>query len=387
MTVLGTRPEAIKLAPVVTELSRQRGRFRSVLVSSGQHVELLAPLVALFGLTVDHDLAVMRPGQHLNQLFARVVDSLDPVLDAVRPDALLVQGDTTTAAAAALAAFHRRIPVGHVEAGLRTDDPNSPFPEEMNRRLITRLARWHFAGTRRNVAALRREGVPREGIALTGNPVVDAMEWLGSRGPQSDRVADLLARTNGLKRITLTTHRRESFESALEANLRVLRAFVERHPDTALIFPMHPNPVVREKASAALAGAERVFLTDPFDYPDFIALLRNSWLIASDSGGVQEEAPSLGVPLLVLRQSTERPEAVECGAATLAPTADILADALNAAYWNGGRHGASGRAGDRAGDCAGRPNPFGDGRAARRIAAVLFRELSGRPRRAREVSR
>jgi UDP-N-acetylglucosamine 2-epimerase (non-hydrolysing) len=404
MTVFGTRPEVIKLAPVVTELARRSTRFRSVVVSSGQHVELLDPFVKLFGLTVDHDLAAMRPGQHLNQLFARVTRTLDPILDAVRPDAVLVQGDTTTAVAAALAAFQRRVPVGHVEAGLRTGDPHSPFPEEMNRRLIARLARWHFAGTRQNVTALRREGVPAAGIFRTGNPVVDALRWLGDRPPQSDRLRDILAATTGLKRITLTAHRRESFGTALERTLRVARHFLDRHPDTALVFPMHPNPVVREKAYSVLGGVERAHLTDPFDYPDFIALLRHSWLIASDSGGVQEEAPSLGVPLLVLRESTERPEAVACGAATLAPTADAFAALLDAAYWSAG--GDSAPASDPSGHetevddseappirpaapvpASARRNPFGDGRAAVRIANVLTRELSGTPARKREAVR
>lgn len=394
LTVFGTRPEVIKLAPVVAELARRPTLFRPVVVSSGQHVELLAPFVNLFSLSVDHDLAVMRPGQPLNQLFARVVSALDPLLESIRPEVVLVQGDTTTAVAAAVAAFHRRIPVGHVEAGLRTADPQSPFPEEMNRRLISRLARWHFAGTRENVHALRREGVPKAAVFLTGNPVVDALAWLGERGPESERLRGLLSATAGLKRITLTTHRRESFAAALEQNLRVARGFVERHPDTALIFPMHPNPIVREKAYSVLAGVKRVFLTDPFDYPDFIALLRNSWLIASDSGGVQEEAPSLGVPLIVLRESTERPEAVACGAATLAPTADAFAEQLEAA-----RRRATDAALDETEVDDGDPppavptpppafrvaNPFGDGRAAKRIGNVLARELSAVPAVLREA--
>ncbi len=395
MTVFGTRPEVIKLAPVVAELARRPARFRSVVVSSGQHVELLDPFVKLFGLTVDHDLAAMRPGQQLTQLFARVAQALDPILDTVRPDVVLVQGDTTTAVAAALAAFHRRIPVGHVEAGLRTGDPQSPFPEEMNRRLISRLARWHFAGTRDNVLALRREGVPPASIFLTGNPVVDALQGLGNR-PPSDRLAKLLAATDGLKRIALTTHRRESFPAALEQNLRALRSFLDRHPDTALIFPMHPNPIVRAKAYSVLAGVERAHLTEPFDYPDFIALLRHSWRIASDSGGVQEEAPSLGVPLIVLRESTERLEAVACGAATLAPTAAALAEALTEAYWatadTPGAPSADASSHETEVDFGEVPpvapavrNPFGDGRAAKRIANVLVRELSGIPAAVREA--
>lgn len=364
LLVFGTRPEVIKLAPVIAALERQRRAFRTVNVSSGQHPDLLAPFVRLFGLRVDHDLQVMRPGQPLTALFARVLTGLDAILEAERPDAVLVQGDTTTAAAAALAAFHRRIPVGHVEAGLRTDDPLSPFPEETNRRLVTRLARWHFAGTRNHVRTLRREGVPRDTIRLTGNPVVDALRRIGTAGPRSPRVQAILDATRGLKRVVLTTHRRESFGGVLEGNLRVLRAFVARRPDTALVFPVHPNPSVRAAAEAVLANSDRVHLTDPLEYPDFIGLLASAWVIASDSGGVQEEAPSLGVPLLVLRESTERPEAIESGVAKLAPTPDALAGMLEAAY-------AAPAAAARA-----VRNPFGDGRAAGRIVRSLRRFLT-----------
>lgn len=364
LTVFGTRPEVIKLAPVIAELERRPRTFRTVNVSSGQHPDLLAPFVRLFGVRVDHDLAVMRPGQPLSTLFARVLTGLDPLLEAERPDAVLVQGDTTTAAAAALAAFHRKIPVGHVEAGLRTDDPLSPFPEETNRRLVTRLARWHFAGTRNHVRTLLREGVPRGTIFHTGNPVVDALRRIGTAGPRSPRLQAVLDATRGLKRIVLTTHRRESFGEVLDGNLRALREFVSRHADTALIFPVHPNPAVRSAAGAILTGCDRIHLTDPLDYPNFIGLLAQAWRIASDSGGVQEEAPSLGVPLLVLRESTERPEAIEAGAARLAPTPERLAELLEEAY-----------AAPPALPCAGR-NPFGDGRAAVRIVRALRRLLA-----------
>lgn len=367
LTVFGTRPEVIKLAPVIAELERRSNTFRAVNVSSGQHPDLLAPFVKLFGVRVDRDLAVMRPGQPLSLLFARVLSELDPVLEEVHPDAVLVQGDTTTAVAAALAAFHRGVPVGHVEAGLRTDDPLSPFPEEMNRRLVTRVARWHFAGTRNHCRTLRHEGVPRDAILRTGNPVVDALKRIGTARPPSPRLQAILDATRGLKRVVLTTHRRESFGSVLEGNLRALREFVARHTDTALVFPVHPNPAVRAVTDATLAGRERVHLTDPLDYPDFIGLLSGAWLIASDSGGVQEEAPSLGVPLLVLRESTERPEAIEAGAARLAPTPERLAQMLEEAH--AGRAQESERA---------VRNPFGDGFAARRIVRALAHFLKAR---------
>jgi UDP-N-acetylglucosamine 2-epimerase (non-hydrolysing) len=362
-TLFGTRPEIIKLAPVIAELERRPKEFRTVNISSGQQPDLLDPFVEWFGLRIDHDLMVMRPGQPLNVLFARVLEQLDPQLDRLRPQVVLVQGDTTTAAAGALAAFQRRIPIGHVEAGLRTGNPYSPFPEEMNRRLITRLAKWHFAGTANHTNNLLAEGIDPAAIFETGNPVVDALQSLGKDDARSQRLNAVLDRTAGLKRIAVTTHRRENFAGKLEENLRVLRQFVERHADTAIIFPMHPNPIVRENAYSVLGGHDRIQLTEPFDYPDFIALLKASWIIASDSGGVQEEAPSLGKILLVMRESTERPEALETGLVKLAGTPRELAIMLDQVY---------------ATDATSVPttNPFGDGRAAERIADVLARQLA-----------
>ena len=399
LTAFGTRPELIKLGPVLAELETRADDFRTINVNTGQHADLLAPFLKLFGTRIDHDLEVMRPGQALNPLFARILNDIDPLLESHRPDVVLVQGDTTTAAAVALAAFQRKIPVGHVEAGLRTDDPQSPFPEEMNRRLISRVARWHFAGTTNHVRTLRREGVPREDIFRTGNPVVDALNWIG-KTHCSPALQDLLNRTAGLKRIAFTSHRRENFASLLEENLRVIRRFVERHADTAVIFPMHPNPVVREKAYSILAGVERIHLIEPLDYVDFIRLLSESWLIASDSGGIQEEAPSLGKPLLILRESTERQEVLETGLAKLAVTPEQFETMLREQYWSGelaspvdaatsfqlvDKHGASSNPAQevapesrrRFGNSSPRPvtNPFGDGRASRRIANVLQRVL------------
>jgi UDP-N-acetylglucosamine 2-epimerase (non-hydrolysing) len=352
----GTRPEVIKLAPVIASLAASPA-FRPVVVSSGQHTDLLAPFVRQFGVRIDHELGVMEPGQSLNRLFARVLTAFDDVLAKETPDVLIVQGDTTTATAAALAAFQRKIPVAHVEAGLRTDDVGSPFPEEVNRRLVSRLARWHFAATDRHADNLLAEGIPAEAVIVTGNPVVDALYGMLARRERSPKLTALLNATAGLKRVTVTTHRRESFGERMGANLRALRRFVERHPDTAVIFPMHPNPAVRA-AAAILGGVPRVWLTDPLDYPDFIGLLSESWVIASDSGGVQEEAPSLGVPLLILRENTERPEVLDTGLAKLCPTGEDLADMLNELH----RTDASARPTD---------NPFGDGRAAERIVVAL----------------
>lgn len=363
LTVFGTRPEVVKLAPVLRQLDLYPADFRSVVVSSGQHTDLLAPFVKLFGVRVDYDLEAMRPGQSLNHLAARVLAGLDPVLDRERPAVVLVQGDTATAVAAALAAFYRGIPVGHVEAGLRTDDPLVPFPEEMNRRLITRLARFHFAATPRNRDALLAEGVPGGDIFLTGNPVVDALQFMGTVVTPSDRVTRLIERTRGFRRIALTTHRRESFGDLLAGNLRVLREYVEIHPDVALVFPVHPNPAVRA-AAVALDGHPRIHLTDPLDYPDFIALLSSAWLIVSDSGGIQEEAPTLGKPLIVLRATTERPEAVEAGVARLAGTPEALAACLAAVP-----HGTPFTG----------ENPFGRGDAGPRIVRALRTALRPTP--------
>lgn len=371
LTAFGTRPELIKLGPVMAELETRADAFQTINVNSGQHADLLAPFQKLFGTRIDHDLQVMRPNQPLNLLFAKILIAIDPLLESSRPGVVMVQGDTATAAAVSLAAFHRRIPVAHVEAGLRTNDPLYPFPEEMNRRVITRLARWHFAGTKNHVRTLRKEGVNRADIFLTGNPVVDALKGIG-RTPCSPALQELLNRTAGLKRIAFTSHRRENFGTRLEENLRVVRRFVERHADTAVLFPMHPNPVVRATAHAVLAGIDRVHLLEPLDYVDFIRLLSESWLIASDSGGVQEEAPSLGKHLLILRESTERQEVLETGLAQLAGTPELFSELLHTHYWN---------------NLAALPttNPFGDGRAAPRIARILQRVLTLEPAPPKQV--
>jgi UDP-N-acetylglucosamine 2-epimerase (non-hydrolysing) len=264
--------------------------------------------------------------------------------------------------AGALAAFHRRIPVGHVEAGLRSGDPLSPHPEEMNRRLVTRLATWHFAATEWNRTLLRKEGVEDERIFVTGNPVVDAVHSVQERLAPGPAIGRLLESTRGLRRIVLTTHRRESFGEVMSGNLRVLRAFVESRPDVALAVPVHPNPSVVAAARAALDGHPRVHLLEPLGYEDFIALLAESWLIVSDSGGVQEEAPSLGRPLLILRENTERPEAVQSGVARLVGgRPERLAEMLEEAAQPGSWAESAGRV----------ENPFGRGDAGEKIALIL----------------
>jgi UDP-N-acetylglucosamine 2-epimerase (non-hydrolysing) len=362
LTVFGTRPEVIKLAPVIRALEDSNTSFRTINVASGQHTTLLYPFVNLFGVRIDHDLQVMEPGQSPNGVCSRVLAALDPVITRERPDLVLVQGDTTTALAGALAAFHRGIPVGHVEAGLRSGDRLSPFPEEMNRRLVGSLASLHFAATARNKATLIAEGVAEDTIVLTGNPVVDALHGILARKPQSDRIARLFAATDGLKPVVLTTHRRESFGGYMTESLRILRRFVEVHDDVALMFPVHPNPVVVETTRRVLGEHPRIHLLEPLNYEEFVLLLSRAWLVVSDSGGVQEEAPTLGKPLLILRENTERPEAVECGVARLVGEqpdrlATLLDEVRRPNSWI-----------DQVGTLR---NPFGNGDAGVRIVAAI----------------
>jgi len=367
LTIFGTRPEVIKLAPVIQQLEAQSDTFQTVNVSSSQHTSLLYPFVRLFGLRIDHDLKVMEPAQTLNRVCARVLMSLEPILSQERPDLILVQGDTTTALAGALAGFYQRIPVGHVEAGLRSGNAQSPFPEEMNRQLITRLARYHFAPTPRNFATLLSEGVLQENIFLTGNPVVDALHAILERGSIPPDLEAWLKETEGLRRIVVTTHRRESFGEVLAGNLRVLRSFVDRHDDVALIFPVHPNPAVVGPAMATLSGHPRINLIQPLNYEDFVLLLSNAWLIVSDSGGVQEEAPTLGKPLLILRENTELPEALECGVARLVGKAPSRLDAMLEEVYVDGNWIEQTRKTE---------NPFGQGDSGKRIVQAIAELLA-----------
>jgi UDP-N-acetylglucosamine 2-epimerase (non-hydrolysing) len=366
LTVFGTRPEVIKLAPVIRQLELARPRIRTINVTSGQHTTLLYPFVTLFGLRIDHDLHVMEPGQTPNGVCARVLGALDAILARERPQLVLVQGDTTTALAGALAAFHHGIPVGHVEAGLRSGDRHSPFPEEMNRRLVGKLATLHFAATARNRDTLLLEGVDPDAVFLTGNPVIDALDTILAQARPSAVVDEVLTATSGLRRLVLTTHRRESFGEYMTESLQILRRFVEANEDVALVFPVHPNPVVVETTRRVLGQHARIHLLPPLGYQDFVRLLSRAWLIVSDSGGVQEEAPTLGKPLLILRENTERPEAVECGIARLVGDrpdrlAALLDEARQPASW--------------VNQVATLSNPFGTGDAAARIVAVISRYL------------
>jgi len=367
LTLFGTRPEVIKLAPVIRRLEADTRTFRTVNITSAQHMDLIYPLIRSFGLRVDHDLQLMEADQVPNRVCGRMLASLDPILAQEMPDLMLVQGDTTTAMAGALAGFHRSIPVGHIEAGLRSGNLHSPYPEEMNRTLISRLATYHFAATHGNRDTLVSEGVAVERIFVTGNPVVDSLLDILERAQVTPAVEELLRVTTGLKRIVLTTHRRESFGKAIGENLTVLRGFVERYLDVAVIFPVHPNEAVVEPARRILSAHPRIVLTQPLSYEDFIVLLSHAWLIVSDSGGLQEEAPTLGKPLLILRENTERPEVLDSGVAVLVGgQPGRLAALLEAARQEGGWADQAKKT----------QNPFGRGDSGKRIVEAIAGALA-----------
>jgi UDP-N-acetylglucosamine 2-epimerase (non-hydrolysing) len=352
--VFGTRPEAIKMAPVVHAL-RGQADLETRVIATAQHREMLDQVMAAFAIRPDRDLDLMRPGAGLAELTARLVGALDEALADERPDCVLVQGDTTTVFAAGLGAFYRQIPVGHVEAGLRSGDRYDPFPEEVNRRLAGVLATLHFAPTERARANLRREGVAEEAIFLTGNTAIDALRYtLAQLPPQPPEP--------GRRTILMTLHRRENWGARMRSVCEGVRDVLRERPDVDLVLPMHRNPVVRETIQDVLGDQPRVELTEPVEYPRLVDLQRRAFLVMTDSGGIQEEAPSLGKPILVLRETTERPEGVEAGCARLVGTerARVRAEALRllddpAAY--------------RA--MAQVANPYGDGRAAERIVAAV----------------
>ena len=366
LILFGTRPEIIKFAPIIRELKAQPEYFETVIVSSGQHTDLLIPFLSNFEIVPDFDLNVMTSGQTPSEVCARVMTALDKILCEEKPQVVLVQGDTSSALAGAIAAFHRKIPVGHVEAGLRSGDPTSPFPEEMNRRLISQVAAFHFAATGHNLETLVNEGVSPDSVFLTGNTVVDSLNHILENFAPGEKIKNLLTETVGFKRILLTTHRRENFGEVMSGNLKVLRSFIENNPDVCLLFPVHPNPAVRAATREVLSDHPRIYLIDPLDYADFVHMLANAWLIVSDSGGVQEEAPSLGKPLLVLRENTERPEALWSGVAKLVGNdPEKFAIMLEENYRDGSWINSVKKI----------ANPFGDGTAAQQITEILKNSL------------
>jgi UDP-N-acetylglucosamine 2-epimerase len=367
LCVFGTRPEAIKMVPVVHALAAHAPRLRPVVCVTDQHQEMLDQVLDFFGVTPAYRLGVMREGQSPSEVAARVLERLPAVLAQERPAAVLVQGDTTTTLAAALAAFYDGVPVGHVEAGLRTYRKDAPFPEEVNRQLTTRLAEWHFAATSWARDNLLREHVAPEKIAVTGNPVIDALHWTLERlGSRRGAVLPGLERERRL--VLVTAHRRESFGAPFRELCEALRELAERNPDVELVYPVHLNPEVQAPVRAVLAGSPRIHLLPPVDYWTLVDLLARSTLVLTDSGGIQEEAPSLGKPVLVLRETTERPEGIEAGTARLVGTsrARIVAEAERLLR-DPAHYAAMSTA----------HNPYGDGRAGERIAAVLAGALGG----------
>lgn len=360
--VVGTRPEAIKMAPVIKAL--RAAPWADVhIVATAQHRQMLDQTLALFGLEPDVDLDLMRPNQSLPDLTARVLQHLSNYLDREKPAALLAQGDTTTVMSAALAAFYQRIPFGHVEAGLRTGDPYSPFPEEMNRVLASRLARWHFAPTESSRQNLLAEGISEDALYLTGNTVIDALLEIAERC--DDTMMPEV--TPGRRLVLITSHRRENFGAKFEELCRAIVHLANAREDTEYLYPVHPNPNVRATAFRLLEGHPRIRLCEPLDYLPFVAAMKCAYLILSDSGGVQEEAPALGKPVLVLREKTERPEAVTAGVVklvgcdfdTIVEQAGQLLD--DAQVYSAMARGVS---------------PYGDGQAAPRIVSVLEKSLA-----------
>jgi UDP-N-acetylglucosamine 2-epimerase (non-hydrolysing) len=364
--ILGTRPEAIKLAPVIQVFQRSP-TFDTQVILTGQHREMVEQVMQLFDLKADRDLEIMQPKQSLSDITCRSLRGLETLFQRILPNLVLVQGDTTTAFAAALAAFYQKIPVGHVEAGLRTDNLFNPYPEEANRRLISQLSQLHFAPTTLACENLQRSGVIGE-IHQTGNTVIDALLSVAKRQPACN--------INGLEwekhRVLLATvHRRENWGEPLEGIAQGFLQILEKFPDTALLLPLHRNPIVREPLQMLLGNHPRIFLTDPLDYAELVGAIGRSHLLLTDSGGLQEEAPSLGKPVLVLRETTERPEAVAAGTAKLVgtDTTQIVAAASEllsdwAAYQK----------------MATAINPFGDGMAAERILHIVENYLFSSPK-------
>lgn len=352
LLVYGTRPEAIKLAPVLRELRARPAGFETLLCASGQHREMLAQVHDFFGFAPDFDLDLMRPGQALNALASAVFRALDPLLERLRPDWLLVQGDTTTAMAAGFAAFHRRVRVGHVEAGLRTGDLEQPFPEEANRTVLDLLASALFAPTAQAVESLRAAGIPPQRVFLTGNTVVDALAWARQVVPPQEPVEEVL----------ITLHRRESFGEPLRQVCLAVRELAARFPQVTWLLPVHPNPEVSTPVRALLGELPNVRLREPLGYGELISAMLRCRLILTDSGGIQEEASVLGKPVLVLREKTERPDGVRAGVALLVGTdrerivdnaSRLLSDAAAARSMSGAT------------------DLYGDGHAARRIVDIL----------------
>lgn len=363
MTVYGTRPEAIKVAPIIKALE-ESDNFESIPVVTGQHREMLDSVNKLFGIEPVRDLNIMSAKQGLNGIVAKVIKGLDAVYAEFEPDAVIVQGDTSTVMGAAIAAFNRQIPVVHVEAGLRSGDINSPFPEEANRKLTSQISKLHLAPTSTSKVNLLREALPEKEIVVTGNSVIDALLEVVEKPVEftDQTVAELVAQKDDAPIVLVTTHRRENLGESMQNIGRAVATLAGKYPGYRFLLPAHKNPLVRESVLPHLEGLQNVFVTEPLAYAEFAHVIAASRIVLTDSGGVQEEAPSLGKPVLVMRENTERPEAVEAGTVRLVGTDyDRIVEEVSALI-DDEKHFAS---------MANAVNPYGDGRAAERTVAAL----------------
>ena len=362
--VFGTRPEAIKLAPLILHLRERVSEFDVRICVTAQHRQMLDQVLSVFDLSPDYDLDVMSPGQSLSEVTARILAKLEAVVTATKPHFLIVQGDTTSTFCGALAGFYSQVAVGHVEAGLRTGDVRQPFPEEMNRVLVSRLASLHFAATSAAAHNLLRENVAPESIHVTGNTGIDAVLYVRDRIVEGTLPTKDWSFLDPSKKLVLVTaHRRESFGSGFEQICEALLR-ISRLPGMQLVLPVHPNPKASEPIRRNLAGRDNIFLIEPLDYVSFVDIMRRAYLLVTDSGGIQEEAPSLGKPVLVLREKTERPEAVEAGTATLVGVdTERIVTAAEELIVNAQEYARRSRI----------HNPYGDGQASARIAEILTR--------------
>jgi UDP-N-acetylglucosamine 2-epimerase (non-hydrolysing) len=368
LTIIGTRPEAIKLAPVVRELERRPDQFVSHICVTAQHRGMLDQPLALFDITPDYDLNIMSAGQTLAEVTARAIEGLDRVLIQAQPNLVLIQGDTTTAFCGALAGYYHRIPVGHIEAGLRTGNKYAPFPEEINRRLVGRIADWHFAPTEHARQGLLRENVPDSNVFVTGNTVIDSLLWVRERvrAARPELPEGVKESVDSHRIVLVTGHRRESFGQGFENICRAIREVADAFPMVTFIYPVHLNPHVREPVNRVLGGHPRIHLIEPMTYEPFVWLMDRAEIVLTDSGGVQEEAPSLGKPVLVMRETTERPEGVMAGNARLVGVhKERIVSELTQLLLEPDQCAAMARV----------SNPYGDGRAAERIVELLAKVL------------
>ncbi len=368
VTIFGTRPEAIKLFPVVNQLADMDG-INSVCCVSAQHREMLDQVLEIANITPDYDLDIMRSNQSLDQLTARLLTNIGEMLDKIKPQRVIVQGDTATAMTGALAAYYRQIPVSHVEAGLRSYNIYHPWPEEVNRKIIGSIADQHFAPTETSANALKKENISNEQVYITGNTVIDALfatvKQIAEKPEIAPALNDLKAKFSGKRIIGITSHRRENFGDGLNNIAQSIKTLAARD-DVAIIFPVHLNPNVRSVMNDALSGLDNVAMIEPLDYPNFVSLLDMCYFMLTDSGGVQEEAPALGKPVLVMRDTTERPEGVEAGTAKLVGTnIDVILTEANALLDNETHYESMAKA----------HNPFGDGNSRIKIADIISSSL------------